>query len=228
MSRRLLIAALIPGLLAALPVSSQPPTEATSTAAVGDAQNDQLEILETLYERLARQLERQLPGVERGELSRRQWSDVELKSLLLDLDLPESQLRKDALAVLDDLGRHGLLAQAPGQDGDRSATRQVATARRAAALDVAAAFGGETGISGQVFDQATGLPILFATVEIYDSSGFLETDLLTGNNGFYQASGLPSGTYFVSTNESGYFNEVYDDFPCDGFCDVTQGTPVIV
>ncbi len=86
-------------------------------------------------------------------------------------------------------------------------------------------------ISGQVSRWPIGLLSNAVDVLIWRPDGTLlgETISSTSGLGFYLASGLPVGSYFVSTRSSAYENELYDDLPCpQGTCDVTIGMPVPV
>lgn len=86
-------------------------------------------------------------------------------------------------------------------------------------------------ISGEVVDFGTGQPIVDAAVQIFNASGRFITDVQTDVNGNYHfRDGLPGGVYFANvSNEDGYFDEVYDNFPCAPiYCDPTLGTPIRV
>ena len=83
-------------------------------------------------------------------------------------------------------------------------------------------------ISGQVTDALTGGPLGSAYVSVYDSQGTRIKSSWT-SSGFFSVVGLPAGTYFVATQSTGFYqDELYDDIPCEGGCDVTTGTPVVV
>ena len=91
------------------------------------------------------------------------------------------------------------------------------------------------GIAGSVRDAITG-ELLDGWVYLWDESGnYLESAFLDGE-GRYQAGGLDTGTYFISTGEirrpgspRRYQGQVFDGIGCDGFgCDVTGGTPISV
>jgi 5-hydroxyisourate hydrolase-like protein (transthyretin family) len=93
-------------------------------------------------------------------------------------------------------------------------------------VDFALAVGGR--ISGNVRDEATGLPVSSVSVQIYDASGSFATSGTTNAAGDYSAAGLPSGTYYArTTNGKGYVNEAWDNVPCPS-CSATSGTPIIV
>jgi len=83
-------------------------------------------------------------------------------------------------------------------------------------------------ITGTVTASATGDP-LSLRVELYDESGSYRDSDYADGSGHYEFAGLAPGNYFVATDSysfDGYRNEVYDGVPCDGFCNVTSGTPV--
>ncbi len=85
-------------------------------------------------------------------------------------------------------------------------------------------------IAGTVTDEATAVPIEGLEVKIYDTLESLIALGTTSASGDYlSATGLPAGDYFVQTsNDVGYFDEVYDDIPCPAACDVTVGDLVTV
>jgi 5-hydroxyisourate hydrolase-like protein (transthyretin family) len=93
------------------------------------------------------------------------------------------------------------------------------------------------GISGQIIDEETRLPIRGYEIEVYDSQGTYKGYARTDSNGMYTYRGLFNGSYFVKTDdpsygEDDYLNELYDDIPCwtvsPSGCDPTKGTPVEV
>lgn len=82
-------------------------------------------------------------------------------------------------------------------------------------------------MSGNVTDGATGLPDVH--MQVYDSAGEYRFETLTDPSGDYTTRGIPAGTYYVkAASDAGYLNEVYDDFACPNWCDVTEGTPIVV
>lgn len=84
-------------------------------------------------------------------------------------------------------------------------------------------------ISGRVTDSASGLGILQVRVDIYDSNGSFFTSVYTDPSGGYTTTGIPGGTYYVSTfNRLGFLDELYDDMLCEMGCDITGGHPVTV
>jgi hypothetical protein len=83
-------------------------------------------------------------------------------------------------------------------------------------------------ISGTITDSGTALGIDDSQVTIYDAMGSYVTYGNADSAGNYVSNALPPGTYYVKTyNWASYFNELYDDIPCES-CDVTLGTPVSV
>ena len=88
-------------------------------------------------------------------------------------------------------------------------------------------------LAGRVTDAATGSPISGIRVEIWNADSALVTSDFTDASGNYTATDLPSGTYFVSTdNFANYLDELYDDLPCfNGApfgCEPDKGAPVLV
>lgn len=85
-------------------------------------------------------------------------------------------------------------------------------------------------ISGTVEDASSHLPIASLWVNIYDAGGTYLTYGYTDGTGSYTSySALPTGTYYALTsNNSGYLNELYDDILCASSCTVTDGTPISV
>jgi hypothetical protein len=93
-------------------------------------------------------------------------------------------------------------------------------------INFALAAGGR--ISGTVTHAVTGAPIQGVGVEIYNSTSYVGT-VGTNAQGFYQTSGLPAGTYYANTfNTLGYFNELYNNLPCNPWCDAKTGAPIVV
>lgn len=95
-------------------------------------------------------------------------------------------------------------------------------------IDFALDTGGR--VVGSVSEQLTGLPLSFEFVDLFDPLGDQVGSGLTDSSGNYLIGGLPSGTYFATTDTFGdYFDELYDDIPCpDQECDPTTGTPISV
>jgi hypothetical protein len=77
---------------------------------------------------------------------------------------------------------------------------------------------------------ATGAPIQYAFVYVYNSNGAYLTAGYTDASGGYAASGLLAGTYYALTyNSLGLVDELYNNVACPGFsCTITTGTPISV
>lgn len=76
---------------------------------------------------------------------------------------------------------------------------------------------------------AGGLPLGGARVTIYDVNADSVSGDYADGSGYYAASGLTTGTYYVSANADGYLDEVYNDFPCPNYsCSPLAGDPVDV
>lgn len=89
------------------------------------------------------------------------------------------------------------------------------------ALDPAAS------LSGTITDAATAGP-LSGFVYLYGATGTFLDSYFTGSDGTYEAVGLPSGKYYLQADAWDFRSELYDDIPCEGFCDPTSGTSIIV
>lgn len=85
-------------------------------------------------------------------------------------------------------------------------------------------------IEGTLTNVDSGDLINDGLIEIYDAAGELFTTdrVIGGAAGMYRTIGLPAGDYFVRANVVGFADELHQDFPCEGGCDVTLGTPVSV
>ena len=94
-----------------------------------------------------------------------------------------------------------------------------------AGIDVALAAG--TPVSGSVTDLAA-VPLAGVAVSVHSSAGggsvFAQTD---ANGAWHTLEGLLPGTYFARTS-SGYLDELWNNLPCEPFCTVTAGTPIVV
>lgn len=84
------------------------------------------------------------------------------------------------------------------------------------------------GIAGVVTEDPSGLLLEFQRVDLYDQSGNFLESRFTSTSGTYSFDELTPATHFVRTQSSSHRDEVYDDVPCLGDCDVTTGTPVTV
>lgn len=84
------------------------------------------------------------------------------------------------------------------------------------------------GIAGTITDALDGMPIR-GFVEIFDSTGQSASFGFGDSCGRYRSEGaLPSGSFFVKTDEWEYQNELYNNLICPDGCDPTTGTPVSV
>lgn len=87
-------------------------------------------------------------------------------------------------------------------------------------------------ISGTMTELSTGLPIRAGVgIEVYDAAGKRAAFEPSADfSGRYRISGLPGGTYFVSTSSRFAVvpDVLYAGVPCVLGCDVTAGTPVDV
>ena len=87
-------------------------------------------------------------------------------------------------------------------------------------------------ISGMLTEVATGNPIPYRYVEIWDPTGSYIGSSHTDPSGLYQVDRLQPGIYFATTNTPLHQDELYDDLPCLGGgsagCDPTTGMPITV
>jgi len=83
------------------------------------------------------------------------------------------------------------------------------------------------GLSGTVTEVATGQGVP-AFVRLFSVTGAHLETYVAAADGTYQIDSLPSGTYFLVAEQSGYLTEVYDEIPCPGSCDPTTGTGIAV
>jgi len=94
-------------------------------------------------------------------------------------------------------------------------------------FDVDLALAPAGALSGAVTDAGTGDP-LSAFLDLYSNAGTFLDSVATGPDGSYELADLPAGTYYLSAEAADHRSEVYDDLPCDGSCDVTVGSPLLV
>lgn len=84
------------------------------------------------------------------------------------------------------------------------------------------------GVAGTVSDTSA---VGIAGVQVFvlrGDGGHLDV-AVTGPSGAYTATELPPGSYVAFTrNEQGFIDELYDDTPCPGSCNVFAGTPIQV
>ena len=85
-------------------------------------------------------------------------------------------------------------------------------------------------ISGTVTDDSTHDPLDTGYVDIYNAAGnWMSTAYPNASGIFVSYAALPTGTYYARTYSfEGYFEELYDDIPCNDGCTVTDGTPILV
>ncbi len=86
-------------------------------------------------------------------------------------------------------------------------------------------------ISGSVTDATTGLGIVQVRVRLYTYAGSgwgAYQSATTGSDGSYSFPQVPPGTYFLTTYDDRYLDQLYDGMPCEASCTVSTGTPVVV
>lgn len=85
------------------------------------------------------------------------------------------------------------------------------------------------GIEGVLSEDGTGLPIRTGLVRIYTAAGTSLGSAFPDATGHYAYGGLAAGTYYVRTESTHYFDELYDGIACpQRVCTPTSGTPVTV
>lgn len=84
-------------------------------------------------------------------------------------------------------------------------------------------------ISGTITRTAGAQPIPGIEVRAFTPAGRLAGIGRSSVSGNWLIAGLSPGNYFVSTsNNQGFLNEVYNNIPCEPFCNPVGGTPVAV
>ncbi len=83
-------------------------------------------------------------------------------------------------------------------------------------------------ISGVVTDAFRQRGVNSGCIWVFDSSGAKVAGTCLHSHGRYHVLLQDPGTYFVATGISSYLDQLYQGLPCEGGCDVTQGTPVAV
>lgn len=91
-------------------------------------------------------------------------------------------------------------------------------------------------ISGVVTDEDNGGAPAAVGVSIYDRSraddgvfGYIGTAISSADDGSYTLLNVPPGDYHLSTGSfAGFDREIYDDVPCEGLCDPSVGSTVMV
>lgn len=83
-------------------------------------------------------------------------------------------------------------------------------------------------ISGRVLNGLTLEPIRSARASLFNQDGsFIDSDS-TDSDGRYRLERLAPGTYFIQADEFGFASQLWNGIPCDGGCDPTTGTPIVV
>ncbi len=85
-------------------------------------------------------------------------------------------------------------------------------------------------ITGSITDRATGNPIAYADILLYNESGVGAGSSYADSSGHYEIGGMADGTYFVVASEYyEYVRQLFDgiDCPASG-CLVISGTPVVI
>jgi hypothetical protein len=84
-------------------------------------------------------------------------------------------------------------------------------------------------ISGTVRSAAPVAPVPGVTVQVYNSGGIPVSQVLSNASGNYEVGALPSGNFVVRTQQSlGFTDQLFNNLPCTGYCDLLSGTPVPV
>ncbi|MDQ1348380.1 MAG: hypothetical protein QG573_1754 [Acidobacteriota bacterium] len=84
-------------------------------------------------------------------------------------------------------------------------------------------------ISGMVTAEGTGTPLEGAYIELYNETGDYFGSTTTDSAGAYSLSGVDAGSYRLRTyNDLGYLDELWDNRPCEPYCNATDGDPVVV
>jgi len=84
-------------------------------------------------------------------------------------------------------------------------------------------------ISGTVFEDGTGAPVLSGNVVALTPGGeVVRSDYLDYRDGRYMIRDLDPGQYVVRTSTYSYLDELWDDIPCEPSCDPSTGTRITV
>lgn len=103
----------------------------------------------------------------------------------------------------------------------------LTTGATLSAINLNLANGGS--ISGTVRNSATNLPIPGATVQVYNAAAVPVAQIATNPSGNYELPNVANGNFFVRTqNALGFVNEVYNNRPCGGYCDLLNGNAVTI
>lgn len=72
-------------------------------------------------------------------------------------------------------------------------------------------------------------PITGVTMQVYSATGVPVGQILSNASGNYEFNTLPAGNFFVRTQQSlGFADQLFNNLPCTGYCDITGGTPIPV
>jgi len=103
----------------------------------------------------------------------------------------------------------------------------IAVTAGATTADIDVALAAGVTVSGTVTDIAA-VALAGVSVGVHASSGGGSVHTQTDASGAWSTSeGLLPGTYFARTG-SAYLDELWDNLPCEPFCTVTSGTPIVV
>lgn len=83
-------------------------------------------------------------------------------------------------------------------------------------------------VAGTITDAVTGQPLADVHVNVRDTSGNTISAGVSGSDGTYVVTGVPTATVYALAHDETYVDELYDDVPCFTFCDVSTGTPISV
>jgi hypothetical protein len=85
-------------------------------------------------------------------------------------------------------------------------------------------------IAGTVTGQASGQALPGIEIILHDAAGAQVASCTSDINGAFSSNpSFPAGTYFARTLSSPeILDQLYDGMPCDGGCDTTTGTPIIL
>jgi protocatechuate 3,4-dioxygenase beta subunit len=84
-------------------------------------------------------------------------------------------------------------------------------------------------ISGSVRQASPVAPIPGVTVQVYGSGGIPVAQVLSNASGNYEVGALPTGNFVVRTQQNlGFADQLFNNLPCTGYCDLLSGTPVPV
>lgn len=167
-------------------------------------------------------------------------SDLRIAREMLQELQPKAAVERKALQALAQWNRtqeqlHGLSAeqQQLAQRRLRDLEEQVESLRSLLQLPGSAKPKGASAdsgaINGWITDSATGDPVPWVEVHVYDACGWAGYGS-TDENGKYSVTDLAEGAYTARTyGGENYADELYDNIPCwQGVCDVKDGTQIDV